>query len=314
MNQRTSAAALAMSLALWSCASASAAGHEADGTIVQQPAVVTLPAWESVERLDRSTERAEYDALRADTEYRLERFTYRSDGLEVSAYLYRPAEAPAALRPLIVFLRGSYVVEGQAPHLAATFHRLAEAGFAVLAPMFRGSDGMTGHDEMGGADLHDIGNAVTAAAALHAADTEALFLYGESRGGIMTLLAIRAGLKARAAATFGAITDLDEYLSSDERAAALGPQIWSDFQTNRAAIVAARSARRWPEALTVPLLLMHGTDDTGVPVTHTLELARALSKQGARYAVRIFDDDGHTLFRNRVERDRTAAAFFAQFR
>lgn len=58
---------------------------------------------------------------------------------------------------------------------------------------------------------------------------------------------------------------------------------------------------------------MHGANDPQVHVSHTLRLAEALAKTGTRYAVRIFDADGHTLFRNRIERDRTAADFFRQF-
>ena len=129
----------------------------------------------------------------------------------------------------------------------------------------------------------------------------------------MTLLALRDALPVRAAATFGAITDLEAYLAADPRAAALGPQIWPDFATRRAEITADRSAITWPERLRAPLLLMHGANDPQVDVSHTLRLAEALRRAGARFAVRIFDEDGHTLTRNRVERDRTAAAFFRQF-
>jgi len=129
----------------------------------------------------------------------------------------------------------------------------------------------------------------------------------------MTLLALKSGLAVRAAATFGAITDIEAFLAVDERAAALGPQIWPDFATNREQITAARSAQSWPERIQKPLLLMHGANDPQVHVSHTLRLAEKLATTGARYAVRIFDDDGHTLFRNRVERDRTAIEFFRQF-
>ena len=46
-----------------------------------------------------------------------------------------------ALPPTVVFNRGSFVVADQAPVLAPLFHYLATKGFAVVAPMLRGSDG-----------------------------------------------------------------------------------------------------------------------------------------------------------------------------
>jgi dipeptidyl aminopeptidase/acylaminoacyl peptidase len=292
--------------------SAVAATDKPDGTLVGRPVAVQLPDYAAAKGLERSATRPEYDEARNDRRFVLERFTYASDGLEVSAYVYRPATARAGL-PLVVFIRGSFIVHDQAPHLVATLRRIAEAGFVVLAPMLRGSDGMEGRDEMGGADLHDVGNAIIAVASLGVAAGDATFLYGESRGGIMTLLALKSGLRVRAAATFGAITDIDAYLAADERAAALASQVWPDFATNRAQITAARSAQRWPERIQEPVLLMHGAKDPQVHVSHTLRLAEGLATTGARYAVRIFDEDGHTLFRNRIERDRTATEFFRQF-
>ena len=37
-------------------------------------------------------------------------------------------------------------------------HRFAEAGFIVVAPHYRGSNGWAGKDELGGAELHDLMN------------------------------------------------------------------------------------------------------------------------------------------------------------
>jgi len=282
-----------------------------DGQVVVRPAPVSLPSFADVPGLSQAATPEEYEEARQDATLVLERFTYRSDGLEVSAYLLRPARAER--RPLVVFIRGSYVVSGQAPVLLTTLRRVAREGFVVVAPMLRGSDGMGGHDEMGGADRNDVRHAVTAALSLGVADHEAPFLYGESRGGIMTFLALKDALPVRAAATFGAITDIEAYLQVDERAAALATRIWPDWATRRAEITAERSAQSWPERLRAPLMMMHGANDRQVDVSQTLQLAEALRRVGTRYAVRIFDEDGHTLFRNRVERDRTATSFFKQF-
>ncbi len=60
--------------------------------------------------------------------------------------MYRPSETRDRL-PVIVYNRGSYVRQNAAPELLVTFHRLVDAGFLVVAPMYRGSEGAPGRDE-----------------------------------------------------------------------------------------------------------------------------------------------------------------------
>ena len=59
-----------------------------------------------------------------DASFRLERIEYASDGLVVSAYVYRPAR-PCGRLPVIVFVRGGFIVKDQAPVLLTMFRRLA---------------------------------------------------------------------------------------------------------------------------------------------------------------------------------------------
>ena len=94
-----------------------------------------------------------------------------------------------------------------------------DPSFVVVAPLYRGSLGAEGKDELGGGDLLDLMNVTKLLAHLPYADTRNVFLYGESRGGVMTFMAIRDGFPANAAATFGAFTDMDAYVRS------AGPQL-----------------------------------------------------------------------------------------
>ena len=79
----------------------------------------------------------------------------------------------------------------------------------MLAPMYRQSDGGEGRDEMGGGDVNDLMNAAALAKSLGFIDVNNLFLYGESRGGVMTYLAIKKNFPANAAAVYGAFTDME---------------------------------------------------------------------------------------------------------
>ena len=56
---------------------------------------------------------------------------------------------------MIIFNRGGFR-DTNISLYAAMFHRLCEAGFMVLAPMLRQSEGAPGEDQVGGADLQDL--------------------------------------------------------------------------------------------------------------------------------------------------------------
>ena len=237
------------------------------------------------------------------------RVTYPSDGLEVVAFVYRPSGTRDRL-PVIVYNRGSYVRQNAAPELLVTFHRLADAGFLVVAPMYRGSEGAPGRDEAGGADLADLVNIQPVIASLAYADASNTFLYGSSRGGMMTLQALRDGFPAHAAAVFGAFTDLEQLVREDSRTAGYARQIWPDYEANHVAIADRRSALRWADRITAPLLIMHGGDDRDVGPPHALQLADKLQRNGQPYELVIVAGANHTLQPFEAERDERAIRWF----
>jgi dipeptidyl aminopeptidase/acylaminoacyl peptidase len=165
---------------------------------------------------------------------------------------------------------------------------------------------------MGGADLSDLINIVPVLSQLGSLDTRNVFLYGESRGGMMVFQAMRDGFPARAAATFGAFTDLAEMTSSGP-GAALAKTIWPDFEERRNEIISRRSAIRWPERLGIPLLLMHGSSDRSVSPAQTLQLATELARAQKEFSVIVFPGGNHTLQQHQVVRDRQAVAFFRRY-
>jgi dipeptidyl aminopeptidase/acylaminoacyl peptidase len=283
---------------------------------------MTLPSFADLAAGPRSPTEAEsccsaadmkvYERARTDPRFQMLRVTYRSDGLPVVAFIYRPSAA-GDKRPVVIYNRGSYVRQNAARELLVPFHRLAEAGFLVVAPMYRGSEGAPGRDEMGGADLADLMNIQAVIAPLPYADSSNMFLYGESRGGMMTLQALRDGFPARAAAIVGTFTDLDQYAKEDPNVEALGPQVFLDYQTNRAAIIERRSAMRWADRINAPLLIMHGADDKSVTPAHSLQLAAALQRSGKTYELVIAAGARHVLDPFEAERDERAIRWFSRY-
>jgi dipeptidyl aminopeptidase/acylaminoacyl peptidase len=283
--------------------------HAADGDLVERSACA-FPAHEKVATIERYATRAEYENATSDKRFVCEKLTYLSGGLPVVAFLYRLAGKDTL--PLIVFNRGSWVVADQIPLLVTMFHRLGEAGFAVLAPMYRGSEGAPGHDEFGGADLADLRNVVPLAKGLGSIDLDHVFLYGESRGGVMSLMALRDGFPARAAAVSGAFTDLALYVGTDQRAQRLLTTIWPDYEKRTEEIQRTRSAVLWAERIGAPVLLMHGAADRQVNPAHTFNLAAKLEEARKEYDVHLFGGDNHVISAHRVDRDRLALLWFGK--
>ena len=182
----------------------------------------------------------------------------------------------------------------------------------MLAPMYRQSDGGEGRDEMGGGDVNDLMNSAALAKSLGFIDVNNLFLYGESRGGVMSYLAIKKNFPANAAAVYGAFTDLEALIK--ERPQVYQPQLleklWPGFDTSKHEIFRSRSAIFWPESLAIPLLIMHGGADWSVNPAQSLTIAQKLQSLGKTYELIIYAGDGHRLARNQADRDRRAIAWF----
>jgi dipeptidyl aminopeptidase/acylaminoacyl peptidase len=271
---------------------------------------IAIPEYAAVPKIERYASREEYEAARADARFRLTRVTYDSDGLSVFAYVYAPAARPVRPLPVVVFNRGSYTWKEFAGEYLTTFHRLASAGFVVIAPMLRGSGGAPGRDEMGGAELDDLLNTKTLLEQLPFADRNAVCMYGESRGAMMTYQAVREHYPMRAAAVYGGFTRLAELAAPGGRFAGAAAAIWPDYAERKEEIDRRRSAVEWPEQFAVPVLIMHGGADTDVAPSHALELAARLQKLGKPYELVIRSGANHVLTQWRKERDAHAIEWF----
>jgi dipeptidyl aminopeptidase/acylaminoacyl peptidase len=283
------------------------------GSVVVERKPIELPEYESNPQIAKYATLAEYDEARADKAHSYERLLYRSSGAVVSGFLYS-AKSQSGKLPAIVFSRGSFIVKNQAPVLLTMMRRLAKEGFVVFAPMFRGSDGTDGRDELGGADLDDLKHAIELVKSLPAVDAENVFLYGESRGGMMTYFALREDWPVRAAAVWGAITDLADYLKSKDPEGKLARTVWPDYDSEKDRVLFSRSAIRWPERIRKPVLIMHGGGDNGVSPLQALKMAEALTELKREYSLVVFAQDDHILSRNRQARDRIAVEWFTLHR
>lgn len=241
-----------------------------------------------------------------------ERVTYWSDGLRVVAILVRPPLTAGRRFPLVVFNHGSTAARGALPERVLPWQaRLVDRGYVVLAPQYRGGGGGEGQDEFGGADVADVLNVFPVAAALGYVDLRNAFMHGHSRGGTMTYLAIKMGAPVRAAvvssgvADFAARTAFTPWVRDS-----VDRVLMPDFDRREAEHYRTRSAVTWPERLTVPILVMHGTADDRVPPASALDLAARLQRLGRAHELVMFEGGTHDLTGHRAELERRVVAWF----
>jgi len=245
-----------------------------------------------------------------------ERITYLSDGLRVVGYLWRPTDArPGARLPLLVFHRGGTGDDSKLrPNTQFAFDRFVRAGYVVIGTQYRGNDGSEGRDELGGADLRDVLQIVRIGQRLPWVDPRRVSALGYSRGGMMALMAARAGAPYRAIATVGAPTDLLAARAAGGRnsLSALARAIPAGEDPDAA--LRARSAVHWAAELNAPVLVLHGGADPIVSAAqHARPFAVRLQALGKAHELVIFEGDTHGLQMSGTERDTRILEWFRRF-
>lgn len=251
--------------------------------------VLTPPADGAIESMSLiySTGHSDYYAL-----------TYWSDGLRVTGYLGYPV-TPGP-HPAIVHNRGGYDERGALT--GAELVPYVEAGYVAAASQYRGNGGGEGHEDFGGEDVHDVTNLILLLQSLPNVDPDRIGMFGGSRGGMMTYLALKADALAgtpriKVAVTVGGIGDL--FAWDQERGGTLASELWMPLvgatPAQRPDLFQARSAVYWPELIETPILLLHGAADQEVSVQQTYALGDALLNAGRAVEIVIYPGGDHPL-------------------
>jgi dipeptidyl aminopeptidase/acylaminoacyl peptidase len=254
-----------------------------------------------------------------------ERLSYQaSDGLALDGLLILPAGRGRADGPfpLVTLVHGGpddrYADEFMlGPHSPGQW--LATAGYAVFLPNPRGG---TGHGRtfaaavvhaVGADEWSDILAGVDMLVAAGVADPDRLGIAGASHGGFMAAWAVGQTDRFKAAIMFAGISDwgaqagIGEYGTMD--GALTGSFGWEGTGPHPHDRVSPIS---FASKVRTPVLIMHGQDDTNVPVGQATYFHRALSRYGAEHELVIYPREGHGLAERNHQRDlllRTRAWF-----
>lgn len=209
------------------------------------------------------------------------------DGLQIDAFLTLPIGREPKNLPLIVLAHG-----GPAARDETGFdwwaQALASRGYAVLQPQFRGSAGLgwrlesSGFGEFGRKMQSDLSDGVRALAAKGYIDPKRVCIVGASYGGYAALagVTLEQGVYRCAVAVAG-VSDMRDMVGRGLVDASRSSTVryWDRFVGATGPtdpVFDQISPARHAAQASVPILLVHGMDDTVVPFNQSVKMESAL--------------------------------------
>lgn len=235
--------------------------------------------------------------------------TYKArDGYEIPAFVTLPADGEGKQSPLVVLPHG-----GPESRDTRTFdwmaQFLASRGYAVLQPQFRGSTGYgeahrkAGYRQWGRLMQDDVSDGVKALIEQGVADPKRVCIVGASYGGYAALAgaAFTPELYACSVSING-ISNLPAMLAHAELYAGDESDMlsyWKDhIGPKTSADVISASPSRGAASVRAPVLLLHGVNDSVVPVAQSREMAKALKSLDKPHTFIELPGEDHWLSRS----------------
>jgi dipeptidyl aminopeptidase/acylaminoacyl peptidase len=253
---------------------------------------------------------------------RAEMRTFQSfDGTRIDAFLHRPRVARlGSPPPCVVWAHGGPNSQFRG-YFNPPVQALAEAGFFVVAPNYRGSTGYgrafedLNNKDWGGGDLKDLIAVVDALAKIGAIDRTRVGIMGGSYGGYLSLRAITASPEVwRAAVDMYGMPDLvEDYRITESR---FGTWYQSEMgdPVHDATLFHDRSPIHTLDKVRAPLLVLQGENDTNVPKAESDLVVKALRDRGQPVEYKVYPNEGHgfTHRENRADSIARAIDFFVR--
>jgi len=250
-------------------------------------------------RVVRRLTRSPHPGVDLDALVRPELVRYKAhDGLELSGWLYR-AKGANGPGPVVMSYHGG--PEGQErPGFRSDYQALLARGISVFASNVRGSSGFgkrfvnldNGALRVNG--VKDIESTIKWLVESGTADPRRIGIMGGSYGGYMVM----AGLTeypdkiAAGANLFGVVNFATFFKHSEPWMAAISKVEYGD-PDSEAEMLASISPINKVDRVVSPTIVLHGANDTNVPVIEAEQVVENLEKRGVPVKYVLFPDEGH---------------------
>lgn len=225
--------------------------------------------------------------------------TYRAhDGVELSGWLYRPRGSTGP-GPVVFNYHGG--PEGQSrPSMSDVTQALVARGITVFAPNVRGSTGFgkrfvnldNGALRVDG--VRDIKATTDHLVEAGIADPERVGIMGGSYGGYMVMAGVTEypDMFAGGANLFGVVNFKTFFAQTEPWMAAISTVEYGNPVTE-ADMLRALSPIHKIDIVTTPLIVLHGANDTNVPVVEAEQIVNSLRARDVPVEYVLFPDEGH---------------------
>jgi dipeptidyl aminopeptidase/acylaminoacyl peptidase len=247
-------------------------------------------------------------------------FTYQGrDGMTIHAYLVTPKGGPSTNLPMVVMPHGGpWARDGWGYNALAQF--LANRGYAVFMPNFRGSTGYgkeylnAGNKQWGtGFMQHDITDGVMHLVRERVADMKRVGIFGGSYGGYATLagVAFTPNLYSAGASYVGPsniitlLKSIPPYWAPMKRTFAI--RVGDIEKPEEVKRLEEQSPLNSAKNIKAPLLVIQGANDPRVKKAESDQIVIALRDLGRSVEYMVAPDEGHGF----VGRENRLAAFTA---
>jgi dipeptidyl aminopeptidase/acylaminoacyl peptidase len=243
-----------------------------------------------------------------------------ADGTSIPAFLTLPSGRPQKNLPLVVLPHGGPLAR-DAPGFDWWSQAIASRGYVVLQPEFRGSDGFgwkhaqAGFGEWGRKMQTDLSDGVRFLAAQGLIDPKRVCIVGGSYGGYAALAGptLDRGVY-RCSVSIAGISDPKSFLRwVDHRVSGSDPlplRFWNRFmgvKDDDDPKLAEISPLVHAADADAPILLIHGTDDTVVPIAQSEDMEDALKAAGRPVSFVKLKSEDHWLSRSETREQMLAA-------
>lgn len=244
------------------------------------------------------------------------RITYLSDGLKINGLMVKPKKK--GKYPCVIYNRGGNREFGslKMAHGAITLGQIAKEGYVVIASQYRGNGGSEGQEEFGGKDVNDITILPEVLKEIEVADTNSIGMYGWSRGGMMTYIALTKMDKIKAAVVGGAVSNSFSTIKDrPEMERGVLSELIPNYTDNTNAELEKRSAIKWADKFPkdIPILMLHGNSDWRVKPEQSLNLALEFEKYRIPYRLIMFEGGDHGISEHKDEVNQQVLKWFDKY-
>ena len=241
------------------------------------------------------------------------------DGLELSGWLYLPRDFRKP-GPVVLSFHGGPEAQ-ERPAFRSDYQALLSQGIAVFAPNVRGSSGFgkrfvnldNGALRVDG--VRDIKATVDYVVKAGIADRKRVGITGGSYGGYMTMAGLTEypDLFAAGANLFGVVNFATFFKHTEPWMAAISTIEYGDPE-KEAEMLASLSPIHKLDRITAATMVLHGANDTNVPVVEAQQIVEHLKTRGVPVEYILFPDEGHGWRKipNRIRSTVEMTRFFAR--